>query len=360
VTQTEAPVAPPPPTARNAASDDVARRPSPRPAALVPGPRRRRRAPALLALAFALTSAGSLAIPASVLGWDVGTFSPASEAELFALTNQARAAAGLAPLRNDSALVSIARWRSQDMGDRDYFSHNIPPSGEMVFDVMQQRGYCFTLAGENIGWNTYPDDQATATIQQMFMNSPAHRENIMGARWEVMGIGAYQAASGKKLWTVLFADKCGATATPTPKPTATPTPKPAATPTATPRPTPRSTAIPTPGPAATPKPTPAPKKTPAPSPTPEATPTPDVAPLTESAATASPTSTPRPDVDGSPRSATANPTGATNGNGPANASGPASGGGSPPGQSLRVLDRPAAQGILESIVGGVASFFFGS
>ncbi len=100
-------------------------------------PPARRRAPLLLAVAFALTTVGLLSAPASVFGWDAGTFSSASESELFSLTNQARAAAGLKPLKNDSELVGFARWRSKDMSERDYFSHTIPPGGGMVFDVMQ-------------------------------------------------------------------------------------------------------------------------------------------------------------------------------------------------------------------------------
>ena len=37
------------------------------------------------------------------------------------------------------------------------------------------------------------------------------------------------------------------------------------------------------------------------------------------------------------------------------------GGGSqnPPGQTLRVIDRPSSRGLLESVVGGVTGFFFG-
>src|SRR5665811_2328124 len=102
-------------------------------------------APARLALmlAFALvaTGAGLLALPGRALGWSDNSFSSTSEQQLFALTNQARASAGLRTLRWDSVLAGIARWRSQDMATRDYFSHNIPPSGEMVFDVMDPVSY---------------------------------------------------------------------------------------------------------------------------------------------------------------------------------------------------------------------------
>ncbi len=39
------------------------------------------------------------------------------------MTNRARASAGLKALKVDSTLHSVARWRSKDMIDRDYFSH---------------------------------------------------------------------------------------------------------------------------------------------------------------------------------------------------------------------------------------------
>src|SRR5450756_1147033 len=118
-------------------------------------------APAQLALmravALVATSAGLLALPGRALGWSDNSFSSTSEQQLFTLTNQARASAGLPSLRWDSTLAGIARWRSEDMATRDYFSHNIPPTGEMVFAVLDQKGYCYKLAGENIGWNSnYP------------------------------------------------------------------------------------------------------------------------------------------------------------------------------------------------------------
>ena len=94
---------------------------------------------------------------------------------------------------------------------RDYFSHTIPGYGK-VWDKLHAIGYCYVVAGENIGWNTYPDDSATAAIQDMFMGSPGHRANILGKTWDVVGVGAYKGPTGKKMWTVLFADKCGSTA----------------------------------------------------------------------------------------------------------------------------------------------------
>ena len=131
------------------------------------------------------------------------------------------------------------------MIERDYFSHDIPGYGT-VFKKLDAKGYCYKVAGENIGWNNYPDDVATAAIHKMFMDSSGHRANILGRAWDVIGIGAYKGADGKKMWTVLFADKCGddaakATPKPTPKPTRKPTPKAHAEAEAHARPTPKPT-----------------------------------------------------------------------------------------------------------------------
>jgi uncharacterized protein YkwD len=272
-----------------------------------------------VAVAFALSALGLFAAPGRVLGWDANSFSSAAESQLVALTNQARTSRGLPALKVDSALTSIARWRSKDMIVRDYFSHDIPsPPGGRVFNEMDRRGYCYLLAGENIGWNNYPDDVATQQIQQMFMASSGHRANILGSRWDHIGVGAYKGPTGKKIWTVLFADKCGSA--PAPKATARPTARPA--PKATPRPTVRATPRPTVKPL--PKPTPVP----------------------------TPTSALAPEAAGTPPAQNAyvsNP-GADNGRQPP--------GVVPPG--MRVADPPAPSGLFEAIVGGVAGLFFGT
>jgi uncharacterized protein YkwD len=214
------------------------------------------RVPIGLATLVAITSIAGLMHPRAALAWEEGAYSSASERQLVSLTNRSRASAGLRSLRVDTTLTSVARWRSRDMIERDYFSHDIPGYGN-VFQRLDSKGYCYVLAGENIGWNTYPDDQATAEIHAMFMDSSGHRHNILDRRWEVIGVGAYKGPGGKKMWTVLFADKCGSTAKATPKatPRATPKPKPRATPKPTPRPTPRPTPKPTPKPTPSPEPT---------------------------------------------------------------------------------------------------------
>ncbi len=173
------------------------------------------RLPALVLSAFLLFAApiplagvplaGAHPVAAAVAAtWTNATFSGREEARLVALTNQARTSHGLRALSVDSTLTSLARWRSSDMATRGYFSHNIPPSGQMVFDRMRAMHIPFVLAGENIGWTDAAASDATGMIEQMFLASPAHRENIMGTAWDRIGVGAYRAASGRIFYTVLF------------------------------------------------------------------------------------------------------------------------------------------------------------
>ena len=183
---------------------------------------------------------------------------------------------------------------------------------------MSARGYCYMVAGENIGWNTYPDDVATAQIQQMFMGSPGHRSNILGKDWDRIGIGAYKGADGKKMWTVLFADKCGSSSGGTTKPKPKPTPKPQAQPKATAKPTPK------------------------PSPKPTAAPATTLSPTAEPADLLGPRGSLGPD-DGLALTPATDST-ATEGTQTA---------------SLRVVDRPPSGGLLESIFGGLSGMFGG-
>ena len=169
-----------------------------------------RRATAMLAFAFVVTSAGVLATPRAAFAWGDNEFSSGSESMLISLQNEARASAGKKALKLDTDLRQIARWRSKDMIERDYFSHTIKGTDRQVFWYMQHEyGYCFKVAGENIGtvkWPGASEEEATNWVFDAFMNSQGHRDNIMGKAWDVVAVGAYKGPDDKFMWTVLFAD----------------------------------------------------------------------------------------------------------------------------------------------------------
>ena len=166
------------------------------------------RAPGALVVVVALVfGVASLATPAPVrAAWSTAAYSTADEDLMLQLMNSARATAGLRPLVMDSRLRGVAESRSSDFVAQKYFGHNIPTACGQVFSILQQQGIAYAWAAENIGWNTYSDDQATQWQFDWFMNSAGHKANILSSLATSVGIGAY-----KNAWT--YGSACGQTGT---------------------------------------------------------------------------------------------------------------------------------------------------
>jgi uncharacterized protein YkwD len=234
----------------------------------------------------ALLAAAALAwTPQPATAWDQS----AAEATLWQLLNGDRTNNGLPPLAQHSTLVSLARWRSKDMVDRDYFDHVILGTNYQVYHWYDTNGLSWSKGGENIGYNNgWSDADSPVKMNEGFMGSPGHRANILSPDWSHGGVGAYGADGvmwgGKirniRMYTELFV-KLKTAPAPTPAPTPKPvvaTPKPVvATPkpvVATPKPvvaTPKPVPVQTPLPTATATPVPTPTMTPAPTATPSPT-----------------------------------------------------------------------------------------
>jgi uncharacterized protein YkwD len=227
-------------------------------------------------MARAVALSGTALLAAALLAWTpqpaTGWDQSAAEATLWQLLNGDRTNNGLPPLAKHSTLVSLARWRSKDMVDRDYFSHTILGTNYQVYHWYDSSGLSWSSGGENIGYNNgYSDADSPIKINEGFMASSGHRANILNPDWSHGGVGAYGKDGvmwgGKirniRMYTELFI-KLKSTSTATPKPVATPAP--------TPKPTPKPVSS-TPKPVSTPKPTPQPTPVPTPTETPHQVPT---------------------------------------------------------------------------------------
>ena len=138
-----------------------------------------------VALASAVLLASS---PMPATGWNQG----AAEATLFQLMNGARVNNGRKAAQQHSTLVSLARWRSKDQVDRNYFDHTILGTGQQVYHWYDLNGLNYRWGGENIGWNNgYSDADSPVAIHQGFMDSPGHRANILEPSFTHGGVGAY-------------------------------------------------------------------------------------------------------------------------------------------------------------------------
>ena len=177
----------------------------------------------------ALLAAGLLTWgPSSTTGWNQGS----AEATLWQLLNGARTNNGIAPVQQHGTLVGIARGRSADMLNRDYFSHTILGCGCLVYTQYDANGIAYDWAGENIGWNSGLDDSySPVRVHERFMASPGHRVNVLDGRFTHAGVGAAAAdnkmfqgyVQNTRMYTELFLQPPGAAApAPAPAPVAPP------------------------------------------------------------------------------------------------------------------------------------------
>ena len=118
------------------------------------------------------------------------------ESEVIRLVNEIRQQNGLRPLAANWELSRVARYKSQDMRDNGYFSHNSPTYGT-PFQMLSAFGLSYRTAGENIA-KGYASPQA---VVNGWMNSSGHRANILNASYTQIGVGY---VSGGNYWTQLF------------------------------------------------------------------------------------------------------------------------------------------------------------
>jgi len=95
--------------------------------------------------------------------------------KMLCLVNQQRAASGLAPLGLDSRLTASAQQHSQEQADMNSMTHD-GPNGSQPGDRVQSAGYQWTTVAENIAYG-YGDEEE---CMKEWMQSPGHRENILG------------------------------------------------------------------------------------------------------------------------------------------------------------------------------------
>lgn len=128
----------------------------------------------------------------------------ASSRALFEGTNARRASQGLPPLRENGYLNGIARIRSRDMAQYNYFAHISPVTGEGAFSLMDKHGVPYGWAGENLAKNNYPDGQAEPVAEQALWASPPHRENILNPNYTDVGIALVTDSGGMHYFTIVF------------------------------------------------------------------------------------------------------------------------------------------------------------
>lgn len=112
-------------------------------------------------------------------------------------TNKNRVENGLSPLSVNTKLNTAADLKAKDMLERQYFAHETP-TGENVDDFAAAAGYDFIIIGENLALGNFKNDEV---LVQAWMDSPGHRENILGKGYMEIGIGLARGMyEGNEVW----------------------------------------------------------------------------------------------------------------------------------------------------------------
>ncbi|MEL3971481.1 SafA/ExsA family spore coat assembly protein [Rossellomorea oryzaecorticis] len=119
--------------------------------------------------------------------------------EVVKLVNAERAKAGFAPLKENWELSRVARYKSQDMIDKNYFSHTSPTYGS-PFQMMKDFGISYQAAGENIA----AGQRTPAEVVDAWMNSEGHRKNILSPAYTEIGVGYVKGGSYGHYWIQMF------------------------------------------------------------------------------------------------------------------------------------------------------------
>ncbi|MFF8812749.1 CAP domain-containing protein [Streptomyces pactum] len=120
-------------------------------------------------------------------------------AEVIALTNAERAAAGLGPLAHDASLTAAAQAHSDDMAARDFFAHT-SPEGREPWHRATAAGCGHRTIGENIACGR----RTPAGVVQDWMDSPGHRANILSPDFTWLGVGYTAGGTAGTYWTQVF------------------------------------------------------------------------------------------------------------------------------------------------------------
>jgi uncharacterized protein YkwD len=122
----------------------------------------------------------------------------ATLAELLAAHNKVRADEKRPPLKLNARLTEAARAHARDMAEHEQMSHE-GSDGSLPKQRIEKAAYVYKEIGENVaaGQETVPE------VMRTWIESPPHRESILGPFTE-MGGAVAKDAEGKNYWCVDF------------------------------------------------------------------------------------------------------------------------------------------------------------
>jgi uncharacterized protein YkwD len=137
-----------------------------------------------------LAAIAVLALPGAASAQDGASLEELRERAL-ELVNADRAENGLPALEAGPVLDDAAIAHAEDMLARDYYGHHSPEGESVVDRYVEAGGSRWELVAENLSQCTgcVPSLEVIEDLQQGWMESPEHRENIVAEGLERFGFG---------------------------------------------------------------------------------------------------------------------------------------------------------------------------
>jgi uncharacterized protein YkwD len=117
---------------------------------------------------------------------------------LVAAHNRVRAEHKLPPLKANARLTQAARSHTRDIAERGQLSHD-GSDGSDAATRIKRAGYVRKSYAENVA----AGQETVEEVMRTWVESPAHRENILGDYTE-MGAAVARSADGQNYWCVDF------------------------------------------------------------------------------------------------------------------------------------------------------------
>lgn len=119
---------------------------------------------------------------------DSASYDEDAERELLEKANADRTRAGLPPLRMDDGLVRAARAHAAEMAAQKHISHQFSGEPSLINRIAAVSDLHLERAGENVAEAANADD-----AHEALMASPPHRDNLLSANFNVVGIGVFRS-----------------------------------------------------------------------------------------------------------------------------------------------------------------------
>lgn len=134
-------------------------------------------------LAIAATQLPELSQPIPFAANQTSLPDPLALENFLQATNEARVANGVSALQLSAKLNQAAQAKMNDMIANNYWDHFRPSDHKAPWDYIQEAGYRYHFAGENLARGF----QTPKGITLAWLASPTHRENLLSQNYQEVG-----------------------------------------------------------------------------------------------------------------------------------------------------------------------------